>query len=59
MWLYREFDFNGHIVNFLNKNHHLINSVSVTTNLSKIDLITRYVVFFRLNDGVFEHELNG
>ena len=53
-WLYRNFDSNMKVVNFLDGNDHLINSVSITSNLHGI----KYVVFFRLNDGVFEHELN-
>lgn len=58
MWIYRNFSYNGHVTNFLNENNHLINSVSITTNIGKYEHGIRYVVFFRLNDGVSEHELN-
>ena len=58
MWIYRNFNINGHVVNFLNKNNHLINSVSITTNISQYEHGIRYVVFFRLNAGVEERELN-
>ena len=58
MWLYREFRFNGNVVDFLNDNNHLINSISITRNISAIDPFPQYVVFFRLNDGVFEYDLN-
>lgn len=58
MWIYRNFSYNGHVTNFLNENNHLINSVSITTNIGRYEHGIQYVVFFRLNDGVFEHELN-
>ena len=58
MWIYRNFSYNGHVTKFLNDNNHLINSVSITTNIDRYEHSIRYVVFFRLNDGVFEHDLN-
>ena len=58
MWIYRNFSYNGHVTNFLNKNNHLINSVSITSNIDRYEHGIRYVVFFRLNDGVFEHDLD-
>ena len=58
MWLYRNFGENIKVVNFLDDNNHLINSVSVTSNIDRYEHGIRYVVFFRLNDGVFEHDLN-
>ena len=56
MWLYRNFSENRKVVDFLNDNNHLINSVSITSN--KILSGIQYVVFFRLNYGVFEHDLD-
>ena len=58
MWLYRNFGENIKVVNFLDDNNHLINSVSVTSNIDRYEHGIRYVVFFRLNDGVFEYDLN-
>lgn len=57
MWMCREFRFNGNVVDFLNDNNHLINSVSITRNISALDPFPHYAVFFRLNDGVLELEL--
>lgn len=58
MWTYRNFNNNIRIIDFLNKNNHLINSVSITTNITQYEHGIRYVVFFRLNAGVEERELN-
>jgi hypothetical protein len=58
MWTYRNFNNNIRIIDFLNKNNHLINSVSITTNIAQYEHGIRYVVFFRLNAGVEERELN-
>ncbi len=57
MWICRDFSLRGHVINFLNKNNHLINSVSITRNILANDKF-QYCVFFRLNDGVFEHDLD-
>ena len=58
MWLYRNFEGNKKVVDFLNDNNHLINSVSITSNIDRYEHGIRYVIFFRLNDGVLELELN-
>lgn len=58
MWLYRNFGENRKVVDFLNDNNHLINSVSITSNIDLYEHGIRYVIFFRLNDGVLELELN-